>query len=537
MAYNGFLYDQFSRPAYRTAEYSRFTKHLPSSSRPTAEELKCGTLKVLRARSRYITRNFAHAGGVIRWIARRVAGAGLRIQPRMRASGSGLLLREENAQLERIIDQWWRDGITPTGLKWKQYWTLSVIQFLVDGEVFRRKIENPRRKGISREYQVLRGDQLAENEGDEALCEFAEGNSFYLGIESDPLGRRVAYHFYKNGRTSYGSACAEPLEIERVPADQIIAWQNLEMPDSARGIPILTPVVLRLADFDELLSALLTTMWNQAGRSMIVETPFPVETMEARVGALNTAGANPDSCTGSDRVDRMLEDMPIGETMYMLPGEKVQFGEPKAPGDNFTAGEAAILRALAAGIGCSYEELAKQWSGVNSSNGRLISEGDKMLLREFFEDMDEGLIEGMYADIVDHVFDLNRVMPEPKCDDRHAMLVQHPQPGPADPLKQALADEQMIQSRTTSPQRICASRGEDAYEVIDEIAEFENYMREKGVEAGGAKVAGNQGNAQRQIQGDDPNAADDSAAAANIVQIASKMAINEALQEAVSGNS
>ena len=91
---------------YRAAEMNRLTAHLPVVSYPTAEELRHGTLRILRVRSRFLVQNHPHACGAIRHIVRRVCGAGLRIQARLRSTQSYRpFLRDEN----RFIERTWRE--------------------------------------------------------------------------------------------------------------------------------------------------------------------------------------------------------------------------------------------------------------------------------------------------------------------------------------------------------------------------------------------------------------------------------------------
>ena len=50
-----------------------------------------------------------------------------------------------------------------------------------------------------------------------------------------------------------------------------------------------------------------------------------------------------------------------------------------------------------------------------------------------------------------------------------------------DPVKDATAAAMELNMGTTSPQRICAEKGRDFYEVIDEIADAKAYAISKGI--------------------------------------------------------
>jgi len=76
--------------------------------------------------------------------------------------------------------------------------------------------------------------------------------------------------------------------------------------------------------------------------------------------------------------------------------------------------------------------------------------------------------------------------------------VQHPVKDHADPGKAASAYIMLVEARLESPQAICAERGREFHDVIDEIAEAELYMAERGVKmnqlAAAVAGGGNQAN-------------------------------------------
>src|SRR6185436_3946763 len=51
-----------------------------------------------------------------------------------------------------------------------------------------------------------------------------------------------------------------------------------------------------------------------------------------------------------------------------------------------------------------------------------------------------------------------------------------------DPLKETTADIARVQAGLDSPQRVCRRRGEDFFEIVDEIAVAQNYCKEKRVQ-------------------------------------------------------
>jgi capsid protein len=58
-----------------------------------------------------------------------------------------------------------------------------------------------------------------------------------------------------------------------------------------------------------------------------------------------------------------------------------------------------------------------------------------------------------------------------------------------DPMKEALANTQMLNNGTTSRQRVCKANGENFYQIVDEIAAENEYLKEKGVTLAGTQLS------------------------------------------------
>jgi len=491
----GYLLNQFGTP-YTAAAYNRLTSHLPSIHRPTDVELGHFVLRTLRARARFIFQNHAHANGAIRLIVRRVAGAGLQIQARLRDAG-GRYLREENEALERIWKERGRLGLSPGGFREQKFWSMLLLHYLVDGEVLLVRRENPARPGVTSEWQVLGGDMLAEDQDARTLKGVAAGNGVRMGVEYEPEGRPAAYHFYADGMSSYWDMANRP--TMRVEAERVLHWFRGNYGDAARGVPILTPVILKIADLDEFFSATLTQAWAQACVNAFVTSPITGERLELsqkRIGATNQdTDYSPQ---------RWSEELGSGMKVYLAAGEDMKFADPKAPSGNVDPFSQVILRAIAAGLGISYEALARDYTKTNYSSGRQTENEDGLTFDELAGSMDEEVIEPIWRDHVDHVYLLNRLRAMPAGGgeggplDVYMHYVQHPVKDHADPGKAASAYIMLVEARLESPQAICAERGREFHDVIDEIAEAELYMAERGVKmnqlAAAVAGGGNQAN-------------------------------------------
>ena len=75
---------------------------------------------------------------------------------------------------------------------------------------------------------------------------------------------------------------------------------------------------------------------------------------------------------GSDVVDgERVFDLSPGKVAYLAPGESVHVPSLDTSSGQFEPFLRAMLRALAAGIGCSYETISRDYSQTNYSSSRL----------------------------------------------------------------------------------------------------------------------------------------------------------------------
>lgn len=201
---------------------------------------------------------------------------------------------------------------------------------------------------VPMQLQLLEPDMIADDAYVLTRANPNTGNTIYRGIEFDPLGRRVAYWLY---RIHPGADTLEySSEITRVPATEIIHLFRRDRPGQDRGVSWLAPVVVTLRELGIYEDALLK-------RQQIANLFAGFITSD-------------DPAAFEAELNDELPDLQPG-TMYMLAnGRSVTFNEPpKAESD--PAFRDACLRAIAAGLGVTYESLTGNLSEVNFSSARL----------------------------------------------------------------------------------------------------------------------------------------------------------------------
>lgn len=290
---------------------------------------------LLRARCRDILRNNPHANAGSDSFTGNMVGAG--IKP------SSLL--KGNAALRAKVMELWRDwtdeadadGITDFyGLQ-----TLAARALFEAGEVFIRFRPRLLSDGLSVPLQV----QLYESE----MCPYwknetaTNGNEIMNGIELDFRGQRVAYHFY---RSHPGDASLEgntSSETVRVPASEIKHVFICKRPGQMRGVPLVTPALVKLFMLDQYDDAELERKKVAAMFAGFVTSPAPEDVLPIE---------GEDTSATTDNIG--LASLEPGTMQSLLPGEEVAFSTPADVGGSYELFQYRQLLAIFAAMGVPY---------------------------------------------------------------------------------------------------------------------------------------------------------------------------------------
>lgn len=213
--------------------------HTPNTS---ANSETAASLETLRSRSRDLRRNNPYAAKAIQVISSNVVGHGIQTQFRG---------PDDSA---KPFEKEWKEWAETTQIDFDGRHNIYGLQRMVmeavaeSGEVLIRKRYNASNK-IPLQYQILESDFLDNNKS-EAKAE--NGNTIIQGIEFDKQGKRVAYHLFEAHPGGYDQIFfSSTLKSNRVPASEVQHVFRQDRPGQARGVPWLSPVIVRLKDFDD----------------------------------------------------------------------------------------------------------------------------------------------------------------------------------------------------------------------------------------------------------------------------------------------
>lgn len=292
-------------------------------------------LATLRNRSREMRRNNPYWNAAINTITSNTVGHGIRATATARSKAL-------QAKVQTEFDNWARTKRCDAAGKSDFYALQSLAMSTVvnSGEILVRKVIASDR---TLRLQLLPAEFLA-SEADTRGVDV--GNTIIGGVEHDSFGAPVAYHLYRQ----HPSVASFSRDVVRVPADQIAHVFRVEVPGQMRGIPWVAPVFTRLQDWEDFADAELMRQKIAACFGVVYKGVSPDDD---------------DELTLRDRLEPgMVEHLPSGTDMMTISPPANQSLEAMAR---------VTHRAVAAGLGITYEALTSDYSNVNFSSARMAN--------------------------------------------------------------------------------------------------------------------------------------------------------------------
>lgn len=264
----------------------------------------------------------------------------------------------DEATRARLHEAWfdWTDESDPEGIgDFYEQQAVAVRAIFESGEVFVRLRPRLQQDGLSvpLQVQMLEAEHVPLSENRIA----DNGNMIISGIEFDRIGRRVAYHMYRQHPGEFIAARPGSGELVRVPAAEVLHLFVRDRPGQVRGVPRLSTILTRLLDLDQYEDA---------------------ELVRKKVAAIFTGFVIPG--VGEDGTPLVTEkpdedgyEMPAMEPGLMAklpPGSELKFAAPAEVGTSYDPFMNWMLHGIAAGSGITYEMLTGDLSDVNFSSIR-----------------------------------------------------------------------------------------------------------------------------------------------------------------------
>lgn len=305
-----------------------------------------GGLSRLRDHARDLVRNNPHGESAVSTIADHTVGWGIVAQP-----------RKPNPAAAALWDAW----ANTTACDADGRLDFSGIQKLVmrtvveSGEALVRlrirRVEDE--LPIPLQIQVLEPDYIDTAQADVRL---PNGGRIIHGVEFDAIGRRVAYWMHSEHP---GSQAITSSSSSRVPASGVLHIYRQQRPGQVRGASWFAPVILTMKEFDEYADAQLVKQKVAACLAVITTDPD---------GSHTPLGIGTD---GEGKATKpQWDELGPGAIIHAPPGRDVTVVDPPRVGD-YGAYSEITLRAIATGLGVSYEDLTGDYTDLPFSAARM----------------------------------------------------------------------------------------------------------------------------------------------------------------------
>jgi len=396
--------------------------------------------QLIRNRARDLVRNNPWAAKGVSVIVNNVVGYGIRAQwqaPAKRNAKRAQDLWKAWAESKQCDSQGQTDfyGI-------QQSFMRSIVE---NGECLIRLRPRTAQEGLAvpLQLQIMEPDYLYEfNDGPTK-----SGGYIQRGIEYNGIGQRVAYYLHKFHPGAQGRfAGSLGGTFSRVPAYEVIHGFRTDRPGQERGVSWLAPVIIRLRELDIFEDAFLN---RQKLANLFAGFVYTEDTTEI------------DELTD-------IDELTSGSLYVLKSGRRIEFSTPPTAAD-YGPYTLSNLRAVAAGLGITYEALTGDLSQVNFSSAR-------MGWQEFGRSVD-GWQWRMMIPILCHGvarwFSDFAGIPDitPTWTPPARMMV--------DPAREIPAIKEAIRSGLLTQAEAIREQGYDPENFIDEVAEFNAKLDEK----------------------------------------------------------
>lgn len=462
LGYERLSYREAARRSYDSGDNSRRNSGWNVVD-GNAEQTDSMQRDIIRARARDLERNSDIAESIIHAYERNVVGRGFKLQAKI-VDKDGNEEDSLNKEIEDLFKEWEKPkNCDLTGQQsFKELCTMSVRRIRVDGAII--FIKNYTEDGIvpfklqAREIDELDTNFNWRNEGNQ--------NRIVGGIELDKYNKPVAYYFKEYTPDGYYTG-----DTTRVEADRVIYLYKKIRPSQVREVSQLSRTMGRVRDVNEFVEAVSVKERVTACLSAFITK------LNAGAGSgLGRGTATKDNKSGYEQ-----RTLTPGMIMELQPGEDVKAVNPSSSSSSAKDFIMSQLRLIGAGQGLSYESISRDMSQVNYSSARQGLLEDQKSYREVQDFLIEHFLNEVYEEFLNAAILSNSI----KIKDFYKNKIRYLKHvwissgwGWIDPLKEVKANQSAIDSNIDTLARVCAERGEDWRDVIEQRVREQEYIKE-----------------------------------------------------------
>ena len=258
-----------------------------------------------------------------------------------------------------------------------------------------------------------------------------------------------------------------------IPAEDVVFYYAKKRPSQIREISDLSPVLTRIKDMNEFMSAVTIKEKITACLAVFIKRAIP----SSGIGRGQVVSSKNTSYEGKRVVPGMIMEMNAGDEAQML--------NPAGQGSDATSFIKAQQRMISSGSGLSYEATSRDMSETNYASARQSMIEDDLTYDEEKELLIETFLDEIYETFIISCWLKGIIAPTDFWKDKSKYMQHEWVIKPKrwiDPYKEANANAVALKTGQKTFQQICAESGRDWRKVIDEMAEAMEYAEEKGID-------------------------------------------------------
>ncbi|MFS1525324.1 phage portal protein [Microbulbifer sp. 2304DJ12-6] len=463
------------RRSFESARVSNVTASWGTTPK-SADQIIYQNLTALRARSRDQRCNSDHVRRFDQLVRINVVGArGIVVQSKVMRPGGKAPDKPARQAIESEFKLWGRaENCHLQGrLSWVEIQQQILSSIAIDGEALVREHAAGR---YGYQLELIDVELL-----DVRYCEdLSSGNRILFGMEYNPQGRAVAYHFKQPSPSPLTYTHTSGAHYERVDAREIHHLFLSEFVGQKRGIPWTATGLFRLKMLGGFEDAALVNARVGASKMGWIKDDNPDETYTGD-GQEPLKGEHTDPHTG-DHIEEM-EPAYIG---HLGPNQDFVGFDPTYPSGDFDPFVQSCLHSISMGFGVSHHGLSGNLSKVNYSSakvGDLVDKENWMYLQNWLIDK---LGRPVFETWMErqHLLQTIKIGTKPLGRPLQEYLLARYQPKrwkEVDELKAVSAQREAVALGKSSISRLILEDGEDPDEVFEQLAEDMHRLRALGL--------------------------------------------------------
>lgn len=365
----------FSRPRMQRMYEAAITTNLnvdyPISIASADSEIQSSLVNG-RARARTCERDNPYAKSVIQtWLSNAGGHEPFRLESNVGKWVGEKFVRDK--EINRKIEDWWKEMGRPENCTVRrnitrlELYVQTIASLIRDGGILFRHHRLFKKNRFGYAIEPLETDRL-DPSYNSANFQPGKPGQIRFSIEMDEFGAPEAYWLLARHPGDYFAWNNDGKYRERVPAENIIALFDFRTrAEQSIGMPRLASILQHLHQDKQFDTAHVAAATFAACKPMFIKRNFPtaMEVVPDYIKNLMTQGND-----GSNPGEKYQSIEPA-QVQVLEFGEEAQMLDPKFPMESAAAFKKDRLRAVAAGSGAPYFQIANDLESVNFSSGRL----------------------------------------------------------------------------------------------------------------------------------------------------------------------